>query len=68
LTDPKARSVAAQPLLDLFRHLPPEAEEKDRVAAAVGTLARDDHFEQIAELVCDPRHGYGCLLSARSPT
>lgn len=58
LTEVKARSVATQPLLDLFRGLPPEAWEKDRVAAAVGTLARDEHFEQVAELVRDPRHAH----------
>lgn len=58
LTDPKARAVAAQPLLDLFRELPASAREKDRVAAAVGTLARDAHFEQVAELVRDERHGH----------
>ena len=58
LTDSKARSVATQPLIDLFRQLPNDAREKDRVAAAVGTLAsRDDHFEQVADLVRDPRHG-----------
>jgi hypothetical protein len=57
LTDPKARSVATQPLTDLFRELSNDAWEKDRVAAAVGTLARDDHFEQVADLVRDPRHG-----------
>ncbi len=28
------------------------------MAAAVGTLARDDHFERVAELVRDPRHGH----------
>jgi hypothetical protein len=55
LTDPKARAVATQPLLDLFRVLPEEAREKDRVAAALGTLARD--FEPLAELVRDARHG-----------
>lgn len=58
LTEAKARSVATQPMLDLFRDLPTDAWEKDRVAAAVGTLARDDHFEQIAELLRDPRHGH----------
>jgi hypothetical protein len=58
LTEAKARSVATQPLLDLFRELPPDAWEKDRVAAAVGTLARGDHFEQVAELIRDPRHGH----------
>jgi hypothetical protein len=58
LTEAKARSVATQPLLDLFRDLPSDAWEKDRVAAAVGTLARDDHFEQVADLVRDPRHGH----------
>jgi len=58
LTDPKARAVAAQPLLDLFAALPPEADEKDRVAAAAGTLARDPHFEQVAALVRDPAHGH----------
>jgi hypothetical protein len=66
LTDPKARSVATQPLLDLFRGLPAGAEEKDRVAAALSTLARDQHFEQVADLVRDPRHGHvrGYLLWA----
>ena len=59
LTDVKARPVATQPLLDLFRQLPDtNALEKDRVAAALGTLARDKQFEQVAELVRDPRHGY----------
>ena len=59
LTDPKARSVATQPLLDLFRELTATNNvEKDRVAAALGTLARDEEFEQVAELVRDPRHGY----------
>lgn len=58
LTDPKARSVATQPLIDLFRELSNDAWEKDRVAAAVGTLARDDHFEQVAELVRDCRHAH----------
>ncbi len=59
LTDPKARSVATQPLLDLFRELTETNNvEKDRVAAALGTLARDEQFEQVAELVRDPRHGY----------
>jgi HEAT repeat protein len=57
LTDVKARPVATQPLLDLFRELPNDAWEKDRVAAALGTLARDDHFEQVAELVRNPDHG-----------
>ena len=57
LTDVKARPVATQPLLDLFRELPNDAWEKDRVAAALGTLARDDHFEQVAELVRNPGHG-----------
>lgn len=58
LTDPKARPVATQPLIDLLRQLPNDAWEKDRVAAAVGTLARDGHFGQVAELVRDPRHGH----------
>ena len=58
LTEVKARPVAAQPLLDLFRELPNDAWEKDPVAAAVGTLARDEHFEQVAELIRDPRHGH----------
>jgi hypothetical protein len=57
LADPKARSVATPPLLDLFKALPEDAREKDRVAAAVGTLARDPYFEPLAELVRDPRHG-----------
>ena len=58
LTDQKARAVAAQPLLDLFAALPPEADEKDRVAAAAGTLARDPQFEQVAALVRDRAHGH----------
>lgn len=58
LAEARARSVATQPLLDLFRDLPVDAWEKDRVAAAVGTLARDDHFEQVAELVRDARHAH----------
>jgi hypothetical protein len=58
LTDRKARAVATRPLLDLFAALPDDAEEKDRVAAALGTLARDDHFTEVAELVRDPRHGH----------
>jgi HEAT repeat protein len=58
LTERKARSVATQPLIDLFARLPNTAWEKDRVAAAVGTLARDDHFEQVAALIRDPRHGH----------
>lgn len=58
LTEAKARSLATQALLDLFRELPSDAWEKDRVAAAVGTLARDAHFEQVAELIRDPRHAH----------
>jgi HEAT repeat protein len=58
LSEPRARPVATQPLLDLFRDLPADAWEKDRVAAAVGTLARDEHFEQVAELVRGSRHGH----------
>lgn len=57
LTDAKARSGATQPLLHLFRRLPNSSLDKDRVAAALGTLARDDHFEQVAELARDSRHG-----------
>lgn len=57
LTDPKARTVATLPLIDLFDRLPNDAREKGRVAAAVGTLARDAHFEQMARLARDPRHG-----------
>ncbi len=58
LTDRRARPVAAQPVLDLFAALPPEAEEKDRVAAAAGSLARDAQFEHVAALVRDPAHGH----------
>jgi hypothetical protein len=58
LTDTKARSVATEPLLDLFSELPAGAREKDRVANALATLARDRHFEQIAELIRDPRHDH----------
>ena len=69
LTDAKARSVATQPLLDLFRELPAGAEEKDRVAAALSTLARDQHFEQVADLVRDPRHGtFAATCSGPSAT
>ena len=58
LSDRKARPVAAQPLLDLFRSMPDDPLVKDRVAAAVGTLARDNEFEQIADCIRDPRHGH----------
>jgi len=58
LTDTKARSVATQPLLDLFSELPAGAREKDRVANALATLARDPHFERTAGLIRDPRHGF----------
>ena len=58
LTDPKARRVAAQPILDLFAALPSGAEEKDRVAAAAATLARDEQFEQVAALARDPAQGH----------
>ena len=72
LTDPRARKLAAAPLLEHFRGMKSpdlNGEEwpteelgsrrrlKDSLANALGTLVRDEHFDEIAELVRDPDHG-----------
>lgn len=72
LTDSRARRPATGPLIERFRELKsPDlngtgkpSEElgarrrlKDSLASALGTLARDDHFKDVAELIRDPGHG-----------
>jgi hypothetical protein len=69
LTDIRARKLAAAQLIERFRQLKssdmgvdhPELGDrrflKDRLGCAVGTLARDEHFEEVAALIRDPAHG-----------
>lgn len=72
LTDRRYRRFATGPLLEEFRRLrspdlngedrPTEAVArkrrlKDGVANALATLARDEHFDEVAELIRDPVHG-----------
>jgi hypothetical protein len=72
LTDPRARRLAAGPLIERFREMKcpglngterPSKELgarrllKDRIAHAVGTLARDEQFDEVAELIRDAGHG-----------
>ena len=71
LDDPRLRKQATGPLLDAFAELtdpdfngtgrPDERVArlrlmKDAIAHAIGTLARDEHFEQVAALLRDGRH------------
>jgi len=73
LTDSRARKLAAGPLLDHFRELKSSdlnggewpSEDlgdrrmlKDRLANALATLARDEHFGEVADLIRDPAHGH----------
>jgi hypothetical protein len=72
LTDRRARKLAARPVLERFRQMtapelngddrPTEAvgaqrRLKDRLANALATLARDELFDEVAELIRDPAHG-----------
>ena len=72
LTDRRFRKLAPRPLIEEFRRLrSPElngdewpSEEvgrqrrlKDRVANALATLARDEHFDDVVDLIRDPGHG-----------
>ncbi|HLX21487.1 MAG TPA: hypothetical protein VKR23_15185 [Gaiellaceae bacterium] len=63
LTDSRARKLAAGPFIDYFRELKPsdmsgdERFLKDRLGCALATLARDEHFDEIAGLIRDPAHG-----------
>ncbi len=72
LTDPRARKLAAGPLIDRFREMKSSdlngeewpTEElgsrrrlKDRLANALATLARDEQFDEVAGLIRDPAHG-----------
>jgi len=74
LQDTRARKVATAPLLDVFQRLvgddfngdgPPPSEEaggrrrlKSAVGEALATLARDEHYDEIAALIRDPAHGH----------
>ncbi len=72
LTDARARKLAAGRLIEHFRQMkapdlngddrPTEVVGaqralKDRLANALATLARDEHFDDVAELIRDPGHG-----------
>jgi hypothetical protein len=61
LNDRRFRRYATGPLIAEFRRLRGVGRQrmlKDRVAAAIATLARDEHFEDIAALLRDPAHGH----------
>jgi hypothetical protein len=81
LDDPRARKLATSPLLEEFRRMrspdlngrewPSEAVGRQRrlktsLGNALKTLARDEHFDELAELIRDPAHGHrrGYLLLA----
>lgn len=73
ITDPRARKVAARPMLDAFAelHSPDLADLstamtnelgvqrrlKSALGSAVSTLARDPEFDRIEAVIRDPRHG-----------
>jgi len=72
LTDTRARKLATRPLMERFGQMTapelngddrPTTEVgaqrmlKDRVANALATLARDEDFDEVAELIRDRRHG-----------
>jgi hypothetical protein len=56
LNDPRARKIAAGPLVASFEQMPASI-VKDRTANTLATLARDDEFDEIAALIRDPKHG-----------
>jgi hypothetical protein len=72
LTDRRARKLATSVLLERFRRMrspelnggdwPTEAvgeqrRLKGRLACALGTLARDDYFDDVVDILRDPQHG-----------
>jgi hypothetical protein len=72
LTDRRFRKLATAPLIEHFQRLrSPELNGhewpsesigrqrwlKDRLANALARLARDEHFDDVMELIYDPRHG-----------
>ncbi len=64
LTDPRVRatSIATAPIIDLFRRVTNHGGGgrdglADLTARALATLARDEHLEDVADLVRDPQRG-----------
>ena len=73
LDDPRARRLATSPLIAWFRRMrTPDLNGRERPSEAVGrqrrlrlslagtleTLARDEHFDDLAELIRDPAYGH----------
>lgn len=61
LTDPRARPIAARPLIDAFRAIPIEAWQassvKWAIANGLATVADASVFPDLVELATDRRHG-----------
>ncbi len=57
LNDRRARKRATGPLIGHFR-VEQNLEVRHAMAEALATLARDEHFDELAELIRDPAYGH----------